>query len=242
MQPMDQGIIKNLKCHYRSELMRKIANFDCPFSYGCFKKAVTLKEAVWCILHAWDNVTPTVLKRCWRNMLPATIFNEDESDTEFLGFHSSKDNGDVAEFVNYVKRLNAGPDQSENDLEEWIECKKNAPVSQTLTDSEIIDAVLGRELNESEDSDHSNGLIDEENKMTMAETILCCDSLINFMEGKSFTTEQEIMQMYRLKEKFEKERHSKSKQTTLTDLFKRAVTSSSPSLSADSVARNPDNK
>jgi hypothetical protein len=43
------------------------------------------------------------------------------------------------------------------------------------------------------------------------------------MEHMSFTTEQEIMQMYRPKEKFEKERRSKSKQTTLTDLFKRAV-------------------
>jgi hypothetical protein len=78
--------------------------------------------------------------------------------------------------------------------------------------------------------------------MTMAEAISCCDNFINFMARKSFTTEQEIMQMYRLKEKFEKERHSKSKQTTLTDLFKRAVASSSPSLSADSVTRNPDNK
>jgi hypothetical protein len=36
------------------------------------------------------------------------------------------------------------------DLEEWIECDKNAPVSQTLTDSEIIDAVLSHKLNESE--------------------------------------------------------------------------------------------
>jgi hypothetical protein len=50
------------------------------------------------------------------------------------------------------------------------------------------------------------------------------------------------MQMYRLKEKFEKERRNKSKQTTLMDLFKRAVASSSPSLSADYVTRNPDNK
>jgi hypothetical protein len=50
------------------------------------------------------------------------------------------------------------------------------------------------------------------------------------------------MQMYRLKEKFEKERRSKNKQTTLTDLFKRAVESSNPSLSADSVTRNPNNK
>jgi hypothetical protein len=101
-------------------------------------------------------------------------------------------------------------------------------VSQTLTDSEIIHAVLGCKLNESDDS---SGSVDEENKMKVA--ISCCDNLINFMERKSFTTEQEIMQMYRLKEKFEKERHSESKQTTLTDLFKRAVSSSSPSLSAD---------
>jgi hypothetical protein len=50
------------------------------------------------------------------------------------------------------------------------------------------------------------------------------------------------MQMYRLKEKFEKERRSKSRQTTLMDLFKRAVASSNLSLSADSVTRNPDNK
>jgi hypothetical protein len=35
--------------------------------------------------------------------------------------------------------------------------------------------------------------------MTVAEAISCCDSHINFMERKSFTTEQEIMQMYRLK-------------------------------------------
>jgi hypothetical protein len=68
-----------------------------------------------------------------------------------------------------------------------------------LTDSQITNAVLGRKLNESENSDDSNGSVDEENKMTMAEAVSCCDNLINFMERKSFTTEQEIMQMYRLK-------------------------------------------
>jgi hypothetical protein len=72
-------------------------------------------------------------------------------------------------------------------------------VSQTLTNSEIIDAVLGHKLNESEYSGDSNGSVDEENEMTVAEAISCCDNLINFMERKSFTTEQEIMQMYGLK-------------------------------------------
>jgi hypothetical protein len=88
------------------------------------KKAIALKEAMWCISHAWDNVTHTVLKRCWHNILPATTFNKDDSGTEFLGFHSSKDNGDITEFVNYVKGLNVVLDLGENDLEEWIECDK----------------------------------------------------------------------------------------------------------------------
>jgi hypothetical protein len=47
---------------------------------------------------------------------------------------------------------------------------------------EIIYAVLGRNLSESEDSDDSNVSVDEENKITMAEAISCCDNLINFME------------------------------------------------------------
>jgi hypothetical protein len=47
---------------------------------------------------------------------------------------------------------------------------------------EIIEAVLGHKLNESEDSDGSNGSADEENKMTMAEAISWCNNLINFME------------------------------------------------------------
>jgi hypothetical protein len=69
-------------------------------------------------------------------------------------------------------------------------------------------------------TDDSNVSVDEENKMTVAEAISCCGNLINFVERKSFTAEQEIMQMYRLGEKFEKERRSKSKQTTLTSFQK----------------------
>jgi transposase-like protein len=67
-------------------------------------------------------------------------------------------------------------------------------------------------------------------------------TILLILWNESHTAEQEIMQIYRLKEKFEKERCSMSKQTTLTDLFKRAVASPNPSLSADSVTRNPDNK
>lgn len=41
--------------------------------------------------------------------------------------------------------------------------------------------------------------------------------------------------MYTLKEIFEKERHNKRNQMTLMDVFKRAVISSFPLVSADAV-------
>jgi hypothetical protein len=55
-------------------------------------------------------------------------------------------------------------------------------ISQTLTDLEIIDAVPGHKLNESEDRDDSSESVDKENKMTVAEAISCCDNLTNLME------------------------------------------------------------
>jgi hypothetical protein len=44
--------------------------------------------------------------------------------------------------------------------------------------------VLGHKLNDSEDSDDSNGSVDEENNMTVTEAFSYCDNLINFMERK----------------------------------------------------------
>jgi hypothetical protein len=63
--------------------------------------------------------------------------------------------------------------------------------------------------------------------MAMTEAISCCDNLINFMERKLFITEQKIMQMYGLKEKFEKERHRKSLQILLNEIL---ISSCAPPL------------
>lgn len=49
---------------------------------------------------------------------------------------------------------------------------------------------------------------------------------IAWISWNEFSTELEILQMYKLKEIFEKERHDKRKQMTLMDVFKGTVTSS----------------
>ena len=52
------------------------------------KSDFNLKDCVWTLAHAWENVTTDTLKNTWHNLWPATLFME-ESDVEennFKGF------------------------------------------------------------------------------------------------------------------------------------------------------------
>ena len=63
LQPADQGIIQYLKVHYRKTMIRKMLQYldeDKPV------KAIDLKDAVFMIAKAWDNVTQNTIKNCWR--------------------------------------------------------------------------------------------------------------------------------------------------------------------------------
>ncbi|XP_064410264.1 jerky protein homolog [Latimeria chalumnae] len=126
IQPMDQGIIRNMKCHYLSEFMRKLVNHDGPDGYESFKKTFTIKDAVWCVARAWDVVSPPILKHAWRNIWPATMLSEDDDDDasgDFEGFKISQEKSDVAELMRYAKGLSdVVPDLNEDDVEKWIDC------------------------------------------------------------------------------------------------------------------------
>lgn len=75
--------------------------------------------------------------------------------------------------------------------------------------------------------------------MILSETILCSETLVNFIEQRQFTTQQERHQIC-AEEKFEKESCSKSKQVTVMDIFlKKIAVSALFSVSADLVAASP---
>ena len=63
-QPMDAGIIKNLKCHYRRFLIRKrLLAVD---SETGFK--LDLLQALDWLKMSWDNVTPATIKHCYKHV------------------------------------------------------------------------------------------------------------------------------------------------------------------------------
>lgn len=64
LQPMDQGIIQNLKVHYRGLVLRRyIAEVEASTnsSYN-----ISLLDATRYLVRAWDMVTPTTIANCFR--------------------------------------------------------------------------------------------------------------------------------------------------------------------------------
>ena len=81
IQPMDQGIIKNLKGHYRSKLAtRLISELDSDSSLQMkdLAKNISLLDAIYLLDEAWQAVKETTISNCYRHS----------------GFHKNNSSGD----------------------------------------------------------------------------------------------------------------------------------------------------
>ena len=64
-QPMDQGIIHNIKLHYRKQLLETMVNYTLLNKDPL--KEINLLQCVLWILHSWQHcVTPNTITNCWR--------------------------------------------------------------------------------------------------------------------------------------------------------------------------------
>ncbi|GBM41801.1 hypothetical protein AVEN_92018-1 [Araneus ventricosus] len=85
IQPMDQGIIQNLKMIYRKNFMRRLINAEGTLTE--FQSSFTIKDAIYGLASSWNAVKPRTLRRGWRKLLFVTHFCSDSSDDEeFEGF------------------------------------------------------------------------------------------------------------------------------------------------------------
>jgi len=75
---MDQGIIQNLKVHYRKRLLRRrILAIDSKSDFS-----FTLLNAVCLLKQAWDDVTLTTLANCFRKA--GFVFNDQVKWNNFI--------------------------------------------------------------------------------------------------------------------------------------------------------------
>ncbi|KAG7157696.1 Jerky protein-like 43 [Homarus americanus] len=213
---------------------------------------VNLKDLIWTLAYAWDNVTPSTLKNGWHNLWPALMFEESaDVDQDFAGFHVSKEKQVIRELLEYANTMTnpvcveVANKLSEEQLEEWMDVDKDAPIVYQLSDEEIVEMVKKREEEE-----------DIKKRISIDRCIQLWTELITGLEQKNFITEQEIMAVYLIQSKLNKEKPKYMKQATLQEWFKKmanknseehssianplASTSSAPDVPDVTTAKTPD--
>ena len=106
-QPCNQGIIKNLKVHYRHQLIqRQLAHIDSKSDF-----VFTVLDALRLLIQSWSMVTPQTISKCFRhagfnyvsdNPNPV-VSNSDDEDNVPLAHAAEMCKRDQRDINGYIK-------------------------------------------------------------------------------------------------------------------------------------------
>lgn len=140
LQPMDQGIIKNIKHHYRNRIVHKIVNAidnNLPV-----QKLITLKECITEVAKVWsENVSQKTIKNCFSKA----------GFTEKIDEWEEEDEMDLATLKRQwgILQKTATVD-ADFLLEDFLEIDNDVGTTDLPTDQDIIDDIKSIEDHEEE--------------------------------------------------------------------------------------------
>lgn len=209
IQPIDQGIIKTLKSHYRKILVQKMMN-DIEKAAGSF--SVNLLNAIEMITTAWARVTPETIKKCFlhagfcKSSVITTI--DDDSDDELD--------------IPLAQLTTSSSGTNVPDWETYVNIDSQLITTSNLTDNEIVETVASSpttqdEENEEEEED------DKEGEIPTTEDVLCAVTRLKryclFGDGKDNIDIEGVMKIeYTLQRMLAQK--NKLKQSNITQFFK----------------------
>ncbi|XP_041045228.1 tigger transposable element-derived protein 2-like [Carcharodon carcharias] len=216
IQPMDQGVTRSMKSHYRNSFLRRVVNSYSTGGVDAFKKVFSIKDAIWCLANAWDSVTRRTLQNAWHKLCPVIMFNDEDAMENIEGFNENK--AKAADLLRYAKRMQSdiGIDLDEQDIVTWLNCEDDASFVQQVTDSEIIEVVLQPKSEDTDNSDEEDNVPDQ---IKMEEGINLASRFIHFLEQQSFISQQDVMHVHRIREKLIKEQPKHITRMRLQQMF-----------------------
>ena len=212
IQPLDAGIIKNFKLHYKTKLMQHyVREVD---EKGRFDR-INLKQAVYFVKDAWTMVKEQTIANCFSHTgILATIqANLSQPAEQQEAQAELSELADIASIDNPCS------------LDEYINMPEENATEEPLTDEDIIRLVQGDTpvLNEDQDSDDNS---EEEPEViepySLSEAIPVCESLLATLESHDGFTEQSYSFLRTIIRDIHLAKTKNVKQTTLTDYFTRS--------------------
>ena len=123
LQPLDQGIIRSLKAHYRREMranvLEQIEDVK-KVSANNLAKKTNLLEALHLLAFSWKHVLEEIIQNCFKNG----------------GFSCTTTTTTIEDIV--AKKPS---DMTQTDFEEWMAVDNNLQVAAKLTEADVGEAV-----------------------------------------------------------------------------------------------------
>ena len=143
LQPCDAGIIKSFKCQYKKLLVQHMLEEIEKKNNMIYPD---IKQALYMIKNAWNNVTEQTIVNCWRHA-DITLNNKTNYIIEI--------NSDLilTNIIDLLKKYKCVTKHETLNVDDYIDYENDHQVSELLSDEEIISIVKN---NSEEDNDGDN--------------------------------------------------------------------------------------
>ena len=159
LQPLDAGIIKSFKAHYKRNYCRHILKL---FEEGkdINKEKVNIKEAIDYLADAWENVTDETILNCWvkTGILPSSTEDDIAGATQIQQSVLNHEIADTNKIINDLGTESENPSatllaSALNDFSYDLE--EDIPTEDILDENDIIKLIQEEMNNENDNLDDS---------------------------------------------------------------------------------------
>lgn len=172
IQPMDQGIIEQLKKVYKRNLLRLILTPDTAEGVTQLLKKINMLDVLNFVAFLWDQVIEGTIRKCWKKLFPLEVTNPESANVDQLsGRH----------ILNLVRALPNCSEATDQDAEEWLNTDAHDPGWKLLSPEEIMDG-------EAHDSEGEEEEENEETSVDAEDTV--------FSEREALKSVQYLMGWY----------------------------------------------
>lgn len=210
IQPMDQGVIRSFKCHFRKQLILML--LDRRDKRGTTSNAnINVLEAIRLMNDAWENVTSTCITKCYRKA------GLDSSDKKPSADHEQEEEDVMDEFTENLEI-------TKEEFENYVSIDNSVLTSDLPTTEDIVADILANSTepptNESDEDTDEYEYEEEEPLPSCSTMIEMTQKMQRFFEAKDAVDDQVFRALSLLRRTFAQEKEKEKVQTKLTSYFK----------------------
>jgi hypothetical protein len=151
-QPMDAGVIRSLKCHYRR---RFVENYLIALESKT-EFTLSLLDSIQMLKRAWEDVTVATISNCFHHV---SFNSHPQTELEVENMMPVEQTPAAADNIWDRLRIH-GIGVGNNSFTDYVNSDAEVATTFTLTDENIIEDILEKKNDDSEEEDQQNG--DEE--------------------------------------------------------------------------------